>query len=112
MYVKLAECLFMHMCVCVVCVCKHVCVCVCARACVRACMQFICTEESDADEVWHSADTDSDYMYGEEWVAGADTKLEDLPQAQPYGQNAALIPRFALKVHIKSEEIACPTGQT
>ena len=65
-------------------------------------MQFICTE--DADEVWHSVDTDSDeaddnYMYKEEWVAGPNTKLEDLPLAQPYGQNAALIPGFVQKVY-------------
>ena len=51
----------------------------------RACMQFICTEESDADKLWHSTDTDSDeaddnYVYKEEWVAGPDTKLGDLPQ--------------------------------
>ena len=68
-------------------------------------MQFICTEESDADELWHSADTDSDeaddnYMYKKEWVAGPNTKLRDLLQAQPYGQNGALILRFVLKVHI------------
>ena len=67
-------------------------------------MQFICTEDSDADELWHSADTDSDeaddnYVYREEWVAGPDTRLEELPQAQPYGQYAALIPGFVRKVY-------------
>ena len=67
-------------------------------------MQFICTEESDADELWHSTDTDSDeaddnYVYREEWVAGPDTRLEELPQAQPYGQYAALIPGFVRKVY-------------
>ena len=69
----------------------------CVCVCVRACIQFICTEESDADELWHSMDTDSDeahdnYVYKEEWVAGPDTKLEDLPQAQPYGHNATSFP--------------------
>ena len=65
-------------------------------------MQFIGTE--DVDEVWHSTDTDSDeaddnYVYKEEWVAEPNTKLEDLPQAQPYGPNAALIPGFVRKVY-------------
>lgn len=64
-------------------------------------MQFIC---ADADEVWHSADTDTDeaddnYAYKEEWEAGPNTKLEDFPQAQPYGRNAALIPGFVRKVY-------------
>ena len=57
-------------------------------------MRFICTETSDADELWHSTDTDSDeaddnYVYKEEWEAGPDTIRG--PSAQPCGQNAALI---------------------
>ena len=38
-------------------------------------------------------------MYEEAWVAGPDTKWEDLPQAQPYGQNAALVLGFVRKVY-------------
>lgn len=56
----------------------------------------------DADELWHSADSDEtndDYAYKEEWVAGPETKWEDLPPGQPFGRDAALVPGFVRKVY-------------
>ena len=44
-------------------------------------------------------EADDNYLYKEGWVAGPNTTLEGLPQAQPYGYDAALIPGFIRKVY-------------
>ena len=49
---------------------------------------FIRTEDSDKEWYRHSVDSEDylmndTYLYREEWVAGPDTHLEDLPQACP-----------------------------
>ena len=53
---------------------------------------------SDTDEA------DDDYLCKEGWVAGPNTTLEGLPQAQPYGYDAALIPGFIRKVYVNNQE--------
>ena len=70
---------------------------------------FIHTEDSDKEWYWHSVDsdeylTDENYLYKEEWVAGPDTRLEDLPQACPYGSDAMLIPGFVRKVYRRRKD--------
>ena len=56
-------------------------------------MNMLLKYGSDTDE------SDDDYLYKEGWVAGPNTTLEGLPQAQPYGYDAALIPGFIRKVY-------------
>ena len=56
-------------------------------------MKMLSKYGSDTDEA------DDDYLYKKGWVAGPNTTLEGLPQAQPYGYDAALIPGFIREVH-------------
>ena len=56
-------------------------------------MKMLSKYGSDTDEA------DDDYLYKEGWVAGPNTTLEGLPQAQSYGYDAALVPGFIRKVY-------------